>query len=81
MPAVLERTLYLPSEVGGSGAGSKRDMLWFVEEVGFVLMVWWLSGLAEAVELSEGGMQWFKKEGRLGATQRKTSVLNTRVPM
>ena len=60
IPAVLERTLYLPSEVGGSGAGSKRDMLWFVEEVGFVLMVWWLSGLAEAVELSEGGMQWFK---------------------
>jgi hypothetical protein len=35
-------------------------MLWFVEEVGFVLMVWWLSGLAEAVELSEGGRQWFK---------------------
>jgi hypothetical protein len=27
MPAVLERTLYLPSEVGGSGAGSKSDML------------------------------------------------------
>ena len=27
MPADLERTLYLPSEVGGSGAGSKRDML------------------------------------------------------
>jgi hypothetical protein len=27
MPAVLERTLYLPSEVGGSGAGWKSDML------------------------------------------------------
>jgi len=28
MPAVLDRTLYLPNEVGGSGAGWNIDMLW-----------------------------------------------------
>ena len=46
MPAVLERTLYLPNEVGGSGAGSKMDMLWlFGEAVGKLIdLVDWFNG-------------------------------------
>ena len=39
MPAVLERTLYLPNEVGGSGAGSKSDMMWLYGEVGLKWLV------------------------------------------